>query len=134
MDFEDLPGGKLFAGFSGWGLWKSKKMGSGKFVSMTTFVLPLEAYLPWKFEGDLFGRFLETPERGGVPLSTTKSIYLSQYLIYVNDFFYNSENRKKNAHKDTNISSFKLDKCSETLFIMTIWYWIKIWKDNNFCC
>ena len=43
-------------------------MASGKFVSMTTFALLLEVYLPWKFQEFLFSRFLETPERGGVPL------------------------------------------------------------------
>jgi hypothetical protein len=39
-------GGKLFASLSPWDLWKSMKMTSGKFVSMTTFALLLEVYLP----------------------------------------------------------------------------------------
>ena len=46
------------------GLWKSMKMSCGKFVSMTTFALLLEAYLPWKFQEFSLSRFLETPERG----------------------------------------------------------------------
>jgi hypothetical protein len=44
-------------------------MRSGKFVPMTTFALLLETYLPWKFQEFSLSRFLETPERGGVPLT-----------------------------------------------------------------
>ena len=66
-EFCGFEGGKLFASFWPWGLWKSMKMRSGKFVSMTTFALLLEVYLPWNFQEYSFGRFLETPERGGSP-------------------------------------------------------------------
>ncbi len=51
--------------FGPFGLWRSMKMRSGKFVSMTTFALLLEAYLPWKFQEFSLSRLLETPESGG---------------------------------------------------------------------
>jgi hypothetical protein len=39
-------GRELFSSFKPWGLWKSMKMRSGKFVPMKTSALLLDTYLP----------------------------------------------------------------------------------------
>ena len=64
-------------------------MASGKFVSMTTFALLLEVYLPWKFQEFLFSRFLETPERGGGPLKGTPPLSWSKKFFFWFFLFFN---------------------------------------------
>ena len=56
-------GGELYVIFRPWGLQKSMKIGSGKFLPRITFALLLETHLPWKFQEFFFDRFLETLQR-----------------------------------------------------------------------